>query len=67
MKSELDKDGIESYLNSRLEAASREYNQVKSLTLLCSKLVEHINDELPDRCPSVDGFKYVVQATVQVR
>ena len=69
MKGQLDKVGITSYLNSRLQAAYREYIKVKSLTLskLCSNLVENINCELPKTCPSVDGFKYVVQATVQVR
>ena len=69
MKSQLDKDRIETFLNSRLETAYREYSKVKSLTLskLCSNLVEDINGDLPKTCPSVDGFKYVVQATVQVR
>ena len=69
MKSQLDKDGIETYLNTRLEAAYSEYSQVKSITLsrLCTSLVEHVNAELPKECPSVDGFKYVVHATVQVR
>ena len=67
MKSQLDKDGIETYLNSRLEAAYLEYNQAKlTLSELCPSLVELINWELPNRCPSVDGFKYVVHATVQV-
>ena len=69
MKSQLDKDGIETYLNRQLEASYGVYKQVKRLNLssLCSSLVEHINSELPTRCPSVDGFKYVVHATVQVR
>ena len=68
MKSQLDKERIVAYLNSRLETASREYNKVKSMTLpkICSDLVENINCELPRECPSVDGFKYVVHATVQV-
>lgn len=66
MKSQLDKAGIESYLTRRLETASREYKQIKSLTVLGSKLVEQINAELPKTCPSVEGFKYVVHATVQV-
>ena len=70
MKSRLDKDGIETYLNRQLEKAYEEYIQVnKRLTLakMCSNMVEHINAELPRKCPSVDGFKYVVHATVQVR
>ena len=69
MKSQLDKDGIETYLNSRLEAAYSEYIRVKSriISKLCSSVVEQINAELPNKCPSVDGFKYVVHATVQVR
>ena len=66
MKSQLDKAGIESYLNSQLEAAYGRYSQA-TLSKLCPSLVEHINDELPNRCPSVEGFKYVVHATVQVR
>ena len=66
MKSQLDKEEIESYLKGRLEAASREYKQEKNLTLLCTKLVEHINGDLPRTCPSVEGYKYVVHATVQV-
>ena len=68
MKGQLDKVAIVSYLNSRLQTAYREYIKVrsKSLTKLGSSLVETINAELPKRCPSVEGFKYVVHATVQV-
>ena len=69
MKSQLDKVRIETFLDSRLETVYGEFSKVRSLTLsqLCSNLVEDINCDLPKTCPSVDGFKYVVQATVQVR
>ena len=69
MKSQLDKVRIETFLNGQLETAYRDYVKVKSVTLakLCSNLVEDINRDLPKSCPSVDGFKYIVQATVQVR
>ena len=68
-KSQLDKDGVETYLTSQLEAAYKEYSQANRLTLskLCSNMVENINAELPRKCPSVDGFKYIVHCTVQVR
>ena len=69
MKSQLDKVRIETFLDTRLKTVYGEFTKVRSLTLsqLCTNLVEDINCELPKSCPSVDGFKYVVHATVQVR
>ena len=64
----LDKDQIEKYLLDRMNGLTQKYLDCKteSLGKFSSSLVEIINDELPNKCPSVEGFKYVVHATVQV-
>ena len=64
----LDKDQIEKYLMDRMNKLTQKYlaSKTESLGKFSSSLVETLNDELPKKCPSVEGFKYVVHATVQV-
>lgn len=68
VKKQLDKAGIESYLLDRMKTTSQMYLEGKThlLSKFSSSIVEVINEELPRKCPSVDGFKFIVHATVQV-
>ena len=66
MTEALDKVDIEKYLASATAAVIEQHQKAVPANI-CAKLVERINAELPDKCPSVDNYKYVVHATVQVR
>ena len=66
MTEALDKVDIEKYLTSATAAVIEQHQKAVPANI-CAKLVERINAELPDKCPSVDNYKYVVHATVQVR
>ena len=65
MTEALDKVEIEKYLTSATAAVIEQHQKAVPANI-CAKLVERINAELPDKCPSVDNYKYVVHATVQV-
>ena len=65
MTEALDKVDIEKYLASATAAVIEQHQKAVPANI-CAKLVERINAELPDKCPSVDNYKYVVHATVQV-
>ena len=68
VKKQLDKAGIESFLLDRMKTTSQMYLEGKTqiLSKFSSSMVEVKNEELPRKCPSVDGFKFIVHATVQV-
>ena len=61
----LDKLNIEKYLNSTIKSVI-EKHKTATTSVISSKLVEIINSQLPDKCPSVENFKYIVHAIVQV-
>ena len=64
--SEFDVARVEKYLNSRVEVVVKEHSDSLNTLQIGSKLVEVINAELPEKCPDVENFKYIVHATVQV-
>ena len=61
----LDKPNVEKCLNSAIKSVIEEH---KSCTtpVITTKLVEIINTQLAEKCPSVENYKYVVHAMVQV-
>ena len=61
----LDKPNVEKYLNSAIKSVIEKHKSCTT-SVISSKLVEIINSQLADKCPSVENYKYVVHAIVQV-
>lgn len=69
----ISKSEVENFLRSSIkEVLSREGSEKgvsqsssKHLSSLSSFLVERVNSSLAQACPSIEGFKFVVQAVVQ--
>ena len=62
---ELDRAGVEKYLDLATKNVIEEH-RTSGPADICARLVEKINSELPDKCSSVESYKYIVHATVQV-
>ena len=62
---ELDRAGVEKYLDLATKNVIEE-QKTSGPADICARLVEKINSELPDKCSSVESYKYIVHATVQV-
>ena len=62
---ELDRAGVEKYLDLATKNVIEEH-KTSGPADICARLVEKINSELPDKCSSVENYKYIVHATVQV-
>ena len=67
MEDSLNRQEVEKYLlatTSKLTGVGKEYTD-NTLSQVGTKLVEVINSGLSAACPSTEGFKFVVHATVQ--
>ena len=62
---ELDRAGVEKYLDLATKNVIEEH-RTSGPADICARLVEKINSELPDKCSSVESYKYIVHATVQI-
>ena len=62
---DLNRAEVENYLDFATRRVIEEKNTGGPADM-CSKLVEKVNADLPDHCPSVENYKYIVHATVQV-
>ena len=62
---DLDRAGVEKYLDLATKTVTEEL-KTSGPADICARLVEKINAELPEKCPSVENYKYIVHATVQV-
>ena len=62
---DLNRAEVENYLDLATKGVIEEHN-TSGPAEICSKLVEKVNADLPDHCPSVENYKYIVHATVQV-
>ena len=65
MNEELDREDVEKYLQFATRNVLEEHRTTGPADV-CAKMVEKINAELLDKCSSVENYKYVVHATVQV-
>eukprot|EP00092_Neocalanus_flemingeri_P005894 GFUD01006343.1.p1 GENE.GFUD01006343.1~~GFUD01006343.1.p1 ORF type:complete len:123 (-),score=60.37 GFUD01006343.1:108-476(-) len=67
MEDSVNRDEVEKFLlasTTQVTAAGKEYT-TSTLSQVGTQLVELINTGLSANCPSADGFKFVVHATVQ--
>ena len=68
MESSLNKKDVENFLhttNSKLITEFPKEMTSSSLNHVGTKVVEMVNANLTNACPSTEGFKFVVHATVQ--
>eukprot|EP00090_Calanus_glacialis_P014458 TRINITY_DN23246_c0_g1_i2.p1 TRINITY_DN23246_c0_g1~~TRINITY_DN23246_c0_g1_i2.p1 ORF type:complete len:122 (-),score=67.07 TRINITY_DN23246_c0_g1_i2:136-501(-) len=67
MESVLNQQEVEKFLmatTSKVMAKGKEFT-TSTLSQVGTQLVELVNTGLPGSCPSADGFKFIVHATVQ--
>ena len=62
----IDRKSVENYLNTTVKKFTDRRTSSRNTSLIGSQLVEEINKNLPENCPSVENFKFIVHATVQV-
>jgi len=61
----IDRKSVENYLNTTVKKFTDRRTSSRNTSLIGSQLVEEINKNLPENCPSVENFKFIVHATVQ--
>lgn len=61
----IDHKSVENYLNTAVKKFTDRRTSSRNTSLIGSQLVEEINKNLLEKCPSVDNFKFIVHATVQ--